>query len=113
MGWTSKMRVNRYPGLFERSNGHSIRNMNSQWVVESKSPKVVSDDTMNRKNVLNEIGERCKTGEKLDDIVKELAEREEIKQQFDYFIKNGITDLASIFKNWYEGIQRNKEKTRN
>ena len=73
---------------------------------------VTDEDSNNREKVLMEIKERCSLGEELNIVVSEIAERKEIKQQFKYFIKNGIIDLASIFKNWYEAAERNKEKNR-
>lgn len=52
-------------------------------------------------------------GGKIDDIIEEIANREEIKKQFDYYEKNGIKDLAPIIKNWYESYNKNKGRTNN
>ena len=66
------------------------------------------EDRKNRQNILQEIEKRCGQGEDLDTVIAEIAEREEVKQQFDYYEKNGITDLSGIFKNWYQSYIKNQ-----
>jgi len=104
MGWTSKMRESRYPNSFDRGGRYKGE------IMFSRVEKTVSSDTENRRHVIEEIKERCNNGEKIDKIVEEIAARQNIKEQFDYYIKNGITDLTSIFKNWYQSYEKNKER---
>ena len=66
------------------------------------------EDRENRQSVLQEIEKRCGQGESLDIVVTEIAARKEIKQQFDYYEKNGIGNLAEIFKNWYQSYIKNQ-----
>jgi len=68
------------------------------------------DDRENRTRIKMEIEERCNNGETLDVVVAEIANREDVKMQFDYLTKSGIADLATIFKNWYESYARNKDR---
>jgi len=105
MGWTSKMSANRFPYSISKSGNYRS---GSKANVLNPTEKTVSNDTQNRHNILKEIETRCKQGEDLDSIITEIAEREEVKQQFDYYIKNGITDLSGIFKNWYQSYIKNQ-----
>ena len=68
------------------------------------------DDTKNRKMILDEIEDRISKGENLDEITTDIAGRQEVKEQFSYFLDHGIKDLPKIFKGWYEAKERNKEK---
>ena len=78
--------------------------------VEIERENPAAKDTENRSKILREIEERCNNGETLDVVVAEIANREEVKTQFDYFAKNGIVDLTTIFRNWYESYARNKDR---
>lgn len=109
MGWTAEMQKNRYPKFYSRGGRAKT---NDIYYGPQEKERVVSDDTKNRNRVLEEIENRCKNGEDLDTIVNEIAGRPEIKEQFAYYIKNGVvTPLETIFKNWYLAKQRNREKT--
>ena len=105
MGWTSKMSANRFPYSISKSGNYRS---GSKANVLNPTEKTVSNDTQIRNNILNEIKKRCEKGENLDSIVTEIAGREKVKQQFDYYIKNGITDLSGIFKNWYQSHMKNQ-----
>ena len=76
-----------------------------------KEPKQPSQDTKKRAEILKEIEERCAKSENINEIVNEIAQREDVKEIFSYYAKNGITDLASIFKNWYQSYMTNKQRT--
>ena len=76
-----------------------------------KEQKQPSEDTKKRAEILKEIEERSAKSEDINEIVNEIADREEIKEMFSYYAKNGITDLASIFKNWYISYKKNDKKT--
>ena len=80
-----------------------IKNVNRE-----KSP--TQTDKEKRARIVEEIQKRATNGETLDTIVNEIAQRSEVKMQFEYFSKNGITDLAPIFKNWYQSYEKNKDK---
>ncbi len=111
MGWNSRMRASRSSYNF-RKNGSYRPGSSSDFHISLVNKE--SDDYMNRQRVLDEIKTRCeKNNEKLDNVVDEIVKRKEIKEQFDYFTKNGITDIASIFKNWYNGYRKNKGKKTN
>ncbi len=105
--WTSKMRRDRYVKVFDR---HGNYRPGSQAFHRELDKAALSDDTKNRKKILDEISQRCENNEKLDDVVNEIAQRDEVKKQFDYYFKNGIKDLASIFKNWYMNFKVSKDK---
>ena len=110
MGWTDKMRRNRNPNLF---NSHGDYKGGALSDYSTKSTKrEASDDTKNRMLIIEEIKQRSSQGEKIEDIASEIAQREHIKNQFDYYIKNGITDLGTIFANWYKGQQKSIERLR-
>lgn len=107
MGWTSKMRANRYSSF----NTHGdYRGGAFSHLPRNNEKKELSEDTKNRLKVVEEIHERCKQGEELREIVNEIATREEIKEQFGYYLKNGITDLPTIFENWYKGHLKKYEQ---
>ena len=101
-------RFSRNPQIFNKSGrmrpGVITRTMPQESLKEDPS----KEDRKNRQNVLKEIEKRCKQGEDLNTVVAEIAGREEVKQQFDYYIKNGIADLAEIFKNWYQSYIKNQ-----
>ena len=108
MGWTSKQQQARFPWLYSKNSNRVIPGKLLKQRIE-KTGKEISDDSINRSNVVKEIEKRCNAGENLDEVAKEIAKREEIKQQFSYFEKNGITTpLYEMFKNWYIGKQKNK-----
>ena len=104
--WTSKQRRgNSFDGKGNYIPGTQMK------FFEDKKPAEASEDSKNRKRILDEIQKRCdKSNENLDEVVNEIAQRSEVKEQFHYYAKNGITDLAPIFKNWYEAHKRNREK---
>ncbi len=109
MGWTSKMRASRNPKIFKRNGNYRS---GSKSLVNTVVKKENNDDQKNRQKIVQEIVARC-NAENLDDIVNEISQRKEVKEQFDYYIKNGITDLSSIFKNWYLGYENNKSRNNN
>lgn len=79
-------------------------------IRRSKEEQPADSDTENRKRILNEITVRVANGENIDEVASEIASNDEVKQQFDYYIKHGIKDLARIFKSWYETREKNKDK---
>ena len=107
-GWTSKMRANRNSFSFNPRGEYRPNSKNTIHIEESKESKKISADTQSRQNILQEIETRCGQGENLDEVVAEIAGREEVKQQFDYYEKNGIADLSGIFKNWYQSYIKNQ-----
>lgn len=112
MDWTSKEIWNRYSNMFDK-NGKYKSESKSNFSRDKEAKRKIIEDTINRRRVLNEMIVRCNNNESLDDIVNEIAQREEIKKQFDYYVKNGITDLAPIFKNWYNAHEKAKMKREN
>ena len=110
MGWTTKMIRSRYSNAVDK-NGRLRRDGMTYTYKEIKKPEI-SDDTLNRKRIIAEMETRCNNGENLDEIVKEIECRPEIKEQFAYFYKNGFSNLSDIFKNWYISKQRNKQKNK-
>ncbi len=92
------------------SNGRRRAGMFSDIRIKNVNEKHPADsDTENRKRILDEITERVSNGEDIDKVVGEIASKDEIKQQFDYYIKHGIKDLSGIFKSWYERREHNRE----
>lgn len=97
----------RNSGFFDRS-GRRRPGIIAQSIpqkIQKEDPS--KEDRENRQNILQEIETRCGQGEELDIVVAEIAGRKEIKQQFDYYEKNGIVNLAEIFKNWYQSYIKN------
>lgn len=109
MGWTSKMRANRFSKNFKQ-NGEYRGNA---WNTRISEETEYSQDTKLRMEILKEINKRVEDGENLDSIVNEISKRENVKNQFSYYAKNGITDLAGIIKNWYESYKKNLPKRNN
>ena len=103
------MRKNRYPNSFSRCGKYNPNTIVNVDYERKKTEKQHYEDSINRKRVLNEIEERCKN-ENLDEILNDIAQRSEIREQFGYLLKIGITDLSSIFKNWYQSYENNKMK---
>ena len=110
MEWTDKLRRNRNPNSFN-SKGNYRGGVFSNYSTQ-KNNREFSSDTQNRKRIIEEIKKRCENGEELNIVVCEIAEREDVKQQFNYYIKNGVTDLGTIFANWYKGQQKSLERLR-
>lgn len=107
MSWTSSMRSNRFPNAFNRQGKYRSGTMsNHKFQHKTFEPR---DDTKNRRNVVEEIDKRYQNGEKIDDIVSDIASRKEIQEQFDYYKKNGIANLEEIFKNWYNSYNKSKD----
>ena len=68
-----------------------------------------SDDTKMRLSIMKEIEEEVAKGRDIDSIVEEIASREEVKEAFSYYAKNGITrPLSEIIKGWYTSKQNNR-----
>lgn len=111
MGWNYRMRASRNPYYFGKNGNRRPGCFSNIYISSAKEKaKEKSDDYINRQKILDEIETRCeKNNENLDDVVDEIAQREEVKEQFNYFAKNGITDISSIFKNWYNGRVREKK----
>ena len=107
MEWTDKIRKNRNPNSFN-SKGNYRGGIFTNYATE-KQNREISSDTQNRKIIMEEIKKRCENGEELNSVACEIAEREDVKKQFDYYIRNGITDLGAIFANWYRGRQKSLE----
>ncbi len=114
MGWTSKQQMEKYPNLYGKSTKRAkMDRMNYNFRTEEHKNEV-SDDTKTRNNILQEIIKRVKEGEDLDTVATEIANREEVQEQFSYYKKNGVkTPLSEIFKNWYNAKQRNKKTVEN
>lgn len=109
MGWTSKMRANRFSQNFK----HNGEYRGNKWNTRVSEKTEYSEDTKLRMEILKEIAKRVDRGEKLEVIVNEISERECVKNQFSYYAKNGITDLAAIIRNWYESYKKNFSKNNN
>lgn len=107
-GWTSKMKRDRYPKLYDKT-AHLATG--SEFYYGENQEKTISSDTKNRNNVLMEMEERSRNGENIPDIAKDIASRPEIQEQFSYFAKNGIkTPLNEMFENWYYSKQKNRKR---
>lgn len=109
MQWTSIKRGIRSPKSFDK-NG----NYRGGFYIDISTPKEkteVSKDTEIRLRVRTEIDERCSKGENIDEVVREIAERREIKENFSYWTKNGITDIGKKLKEMYESYKKSESKT--
>ena len=105
--WTDKMRKNRNPKIYKRNGDLDAQVFWDTLIVDK--PREQTDDTKMRTSIMNELEERVGKGEEIDSIVEEISQREEVKNQFSYYSKNGITTpLSTIFKNWYISKQKNK-----
>ena len=109
MGWTSKMRANRFSQNFK----HNGEYRGNKWNARITEETEFSEDTKMRMEILKEISKRTEAGENVDNIVDEISKRENVKNQFSYYAKNGITDLAAIIRNWYESYKKNFSKKNN
>ena len=75
--------------------------------IDKKTEK--SDDTKMRYSIIKEIEERIEKGEELDVITVDIASREEVKNHFSYFRKNGITKpINEFFSDWYKNKVKHK-----
>ena len=110
MAWTARKRAGRSPQSFD-SHGDYRGGIFTNFVVPVKKLEP-SEDAKNRGNVVKKIEEAIEAGRKLEDIVSELAENEEICKQFDYLTRNGL-DLQKIFTSWYQGNLKNKSRNNN
>ena len=93
------------PGLACENVGSDIR----KKVKEEQGP---SEDSVNRKRVLNAIKHALANGKSLEEITDELSKDENNIRYFDYLLKNGI-DLQKTFSEWYKAYERNKERNKN
>jgi len=109
MGWTSKMRANRFPQNFKHNGDYR----GDKWNAKISEETEYSQDTKLRMEILKEISKRVEAGEVLESIVDEISKRENVKTQFSYYAKIGITDLAGIIKNWYESYKKNLPRRNN
>ena len=109
MGWTARARSSKNPKSFD-SHGDYRRGMFTDFDPFEKKYQP-SKDTEIRLKVQQEISNRCKNGEDLDTIISEIAQREEIKENFSYWTKNGL-DIAKMLKGLYESYKTNKEKNK-
>lgn len=109
MGWTSKMRANRFSQNFNKKGTYR----GDKWNLKVKEETQVSDDTKKRMEIIQEIDRRVLAGEKLENVTSEISARVEVKECFSYYAKNGITDLAVIIKNWYESYKKSLTRTNN
>lgn len=109
MGWTSKMNASRHPYAYD--NNRKLRK-NAFFREPEKKEHTQSEDTKHRKAIIKELEERCKAGEDLDEVAKEIEARPETKEQFAYFYDNGFTSekLVEVFKNLYLSKQNSRER---
>ena len=109
MGWTSKMRANRFSQNFNKKGAYR----GDKWNIKVKEETQISEDTKKRREIIQEIDKRVLAGENLEIVTSEISARVEVKEYFSYYAKNGITDLAGIIKNWYESYKKSLSRKNN
>ena len=109
MQWESMKRGRNRPNSFDKYVNYR-GGIFVDYNTIAKPKNEPSKDTEIRLRVRTEIDERCSKGENIDEVVQEIAEREEIKENFSYWTKNGITDIGKKIKEMYESYKKSESK---
>ena len=75
-----------------------------------QKPKETSENTVTRLKAIQEIYDRVKNGEDLDEVCLELAERENIKNVYMMYVKNGTEPINILLKNAYLARIKNEDR---